>query len=64
MADPINNDNKYARGTYIFAKVDPTLKLIIDDYKQRIYFCAVADNPEAKHFAYFERELIDPQERA
>ncbi len=47
---------------FIYAKVNPALKLIIDDYKQRIYYCAVAGNPEMKHFAYFERELIDPRE--
>ena len=62
MKDPISNDNKYPRGMFIYAKVDPTLKLVIDDYKQRIYYCAVADKPEIKHFAYFERELIDPRE--
>jgi hypothetical protein len=55
-----NNDNKYPRGTHIYAKENPQLKLVIDAYKQRIYYCAVAGHPEMKQFAYFERELIDP----
>jgi len=40
MKDPINNDNKYARGIFIYAKAHPETKLVITDYKQRIYFCA------------------------
>jgi hypothetical protein len=60
MKDPVNNDNKYPLGMFIYAKVNPELKLVIDAYKQRIYFCAVAGHPELKQFAYFERELIDP----
>ncbi|MEJ0028904.1 MAG: hypothetical protein WDO15_00295 [Bacteroidota bacterium] len=60
MKNPINDDNKYPRGMFIYAKADPQLKLVIDAYKQRIYFCAVAGHPEMKQIAYFERELIDP----
>jgi hypothetical protein len=64
MKDADNNDNKYPKGMFIYAKVNPQLKLVIDAYKQRIYFCAVVDHPEMRQFAYFERELIDPNERA
>ena len=60
MKDPDNTDNRYKKGTVIYAKVNPAQKLVIDDYKQRIYFCAVVDHPEIRQFAYFERELIDP----
>lgn len=63
MNDPVNNDNKYPRGMFIYAKENPELKLIIDDYKQRAYFCAVVDHPELKLTAYFERELIDPKQK-
>jgi hypothetical protein len=61
MKDPVDNDNKYPRGTFIYAKVNPQLKLVIADYKQRIYFCAAVEHPEMRQFAYFERELIDPR---
>jgi hypothetical protein len=60
MKENRNNDNKYALGTVIYAKAFPQQKLIIDAYKQRIYYCNVADQPEVKQFAYFERELVPP----
>ena len=63
MRDPQNNDNKYPRGIFIYAKENPELKLVIDAYKQRIYYCAIAGRPEVKHLIYFEHELIDPQPR-
>jgi len=53
----INNDNKYPVGTRVVAKVNPTLQLVISAYRQRIYYCSVVDDPDHKHFAYFEREL-------
>jgi hypothetical protein len=63
MKDQDNKDNKYPLGMFIYAKIDPNLKLVIDAYNQRIYFCAVAGHPEMKQFAYFERELIDPNNK-
>lgn len=52
--------NIYKEGTIIAAKADPGLSLVIVRYYQRIYYCAVAGEPDRKHFAYFERELIPP----
>lgn len=60
MSYRTNTDNIYKEGTAITAKVDPGLKLIIKKYYQRIYYCAVASDPERKHLVYFERELIPP----
>ena len=60
MNDRIIQDNIYKAGTIITAKVDPLLKLKIERYYQRIYYCSVVDAPEQKHFAYFERELVPP----
>lgn len=56
----LSKDNIYPTGTLIKAKVNPALPLIIHKYYQRIYYCAVVDDPDHKHFAYFERELIPP----
>lgn len=64
MKDPVSNDNKYSKGTFIYAKVNPQLKLVIVDYKQRIYFCKSVQHPEMSHYAYFERELIDPSDQS
>lgn len=58
--DISNEDNIYAVGTKIYANEDPARQLIIHKYYHRIYYCAVADDPGHKHFAYFERELIPP----
>lgn len=56
-------DNRYAVGTLIRAKAFPEQQLVIDAYKQRIYYCAVVGSPEMKQFAYFDGELIDPAGR-
>ena len=60
MSERIIADNVYQAGTVITAKEDPFLKLKIERYYQRIYYCSVVDAPEQKHFAYFERELVPP----
>lgn len=52
-----SKDNIYPIGTFVTAKVNPSLPLVIDQYYQRIYYCAVVNNPAHKQFAYFEREL-------
>jgi hypothetical protein len=55
-------DNIYPVGASILAKENPTLRLTILKYYDRIYYCSVADDPDHKHFAYFERELIPTDE--
>lgn len=55
-----NSENTYPVGSFISAKADPDLPLVITNYNQRIYYCAVVGQPDHKHFAYFERELIPP----
>jgi hypothetical protein len=62
MKETLNNDNKYPLGSFVYAKAFPNQKLVIDAYKQRIYYCAVVDHPEIRQFAYFERELVPPGE--
>jgi len=60
MSYRTNTDNIYKEGTFITAKADPELKLVIIKYLQRIYYCAVVSDPSRKHLVYFERELIPP----
>jgi hypothetical protein len=59
MREP-TDDNIYPIGTPITAKNNPTLKLVIYQYLYRIYYCAVANDPDHAHLAYFEHELIPP----
>lgn len=60
MSYTLNSDNIYAVGTLISAKVNPSLKLKIMNYRQRIYYCAVISDEDGKQFAYYERELVPP----
>lgn len=55
-----HTDNIYAVGTFITAKSAPDLKLKVVKYFNRIYYCAVISDSDAKPLAYFERELIAP----
>lgn len=55
-----NDDNIYPLGTPIYARVNPSLQLIVRNYYHRIYYCGLVGNPAHKQFAYFERELIAP----
>lgn len=61
MFEKDEEDNIYATGTIITAKVAPQTKLKIERYYRRIYYCSVIDEPTHKHYAYFERELIAPE---
>jgi hypothetical protein len=51
--------NKYNPGDVVYAKVDPTLKLVVRRYIDQIYFCKVQEDPERKELVYFERELVE-----
>ena len=51
-------DNKFKEGDVVCAKENPAKKLIVRRYVDRIYYCKVKDDPNAKEFVYFERELV------
>ena len=53
-----SKDNIYPVGAFVTARVNPAVALVIHQYYQRIYYCAVVNDPGHKHFAYFEREII------
>jgi hypothetical protein len=50
-------ENKYKEGEIVYAKTDPSLKLIIRRYIDRIYYCRVPEDPSREELVYFEREL-------
>lgn len=50
--------NKFKAGEEVKAKVDPTTVLVVRRYLQRIYYCRVKNDPNAKELVYFERELV------
>lgn len=52
-------ENKYKEGDIVFAKENPTRKLIIRRYVDRIYYCKIQEDDSAKELVYFERELTE-----
>ena len=60
MSYRTNTDNIYAVGILITPKDNPSLKLRILNYYQRVYYCAVVGDEDRKHLVYFERELVGP----
>ncbi len=50
-------ENKYKEGDIVCAKENPSQKLIVRRYVDKIYYCRVKDEPTAKELVYFEREL-------
>lgn len=51
-------ENLYNEGDVVTAKENPTKKLIIRRYVDRIYYCKTQGEPEAKELVYFEREFV------
>lgn len=51
--------NKYNAGDIVYAKVDPSLKLIIRRYVDQVYYCKVFEDTERRELVYFERELVE-----
>ena len=51
-------ENKYKEGEEVYAKVNPSLKLIIRRYVDRIYYCKIKENLLRKELVYFEREPL------
>ena len=51
--------NKYNAGDTIYAKEDPSEKLVIRRYIDKVYYCRVQARPESKELVYFEREIVD-----
>lgn len=51
-------ENKYKEGEIVYAKINPSLKLIIRRYVDRIYYCKIQEDPARKELVYFERELM------
>ncbi len=59
MEQNIKLKSKYQPGDMVFATANPSVKLIIRRYVDRIYYCKTEQQPDSKDLAYFERELSD-----
>ena len=52
-------ENKYLEGGIVYAKKDPSIKLIVRHYANNLYHCKVAQDPTLKELQYYEKELTD-----
>lgn len=50
-------ENKYPEGSLVCAIVNPTQKLLIRRYIDKIYYCKIQNDIAHKELVYFEREL-------
>jgi hypothetical protein len=50
-------ENQYPKGSSVYARVNPGVKLTVRRYAKRIYYCTVQENPSHQELVYFEREL-------
>jgi hypothetical protein len=51
------NDSIYPVSTEVYEKVNPGIKLIVCDYKHRIYYCRPVGTEQPATMAFYEREL-------
>lgn len=51
-------ENKFKEGEIVYAKENPTQRLLVRRYVDRIYYCKIYDDPNQKELVFFERELM------
>ena len=52
----LNATGKFKEGEMVFANANPSEKLVIRRFLDRIYYCRT-ESPSAKDVVFFEREL-------
>jgi len=54
-------ENKYKDGEEVYAKVNPSLKLIVRRSWDSVYYCKIKEDITQKELIYFEKELMSDQ---
>ena len=49
--------NRYKKGDFVYAKVRPSVILVVRLYIRKIYYCTIQDNPSANELVYLDSEL-------
>ena len=57
-------ENKYEQGAVVFSKENPSRKMNVRRYVDRIYFCTVQNDPAQNVLIFWERDLIPDKIRA
>lgn len=55
----ITGYNKYIAGDIVFAKVNPSLELVISRSIDQVYYCKVKEDLNRKELVFFEIELVE-----
>lgn len=58
---PATLSNGFREGELVFAKENPSKKLVIRRYVGMIYYCKIQGDNTPTEFVYFERDLIPLQ---
>lgn len=49
--------NRYKKGDLVYAKVRPSVILVVRLYVRKVYYCAIQNNTAANELVYFDSEL-------
>ena len=52
------SESKFKIGDVVHERTNPSQKLIVNRYVDRVYYCKIQSAPNRKELVYFERELI------
>lgn len=58
MKDIQVEENKYKVGDVVYERTNPSQKLIVNRYQNRIYYCGSEEFTKRKDLVFFERDLI------
>jgi hypothetical protein len=53
--------NRFKEGEVVYETINPSKKLIISHYTDRLYYCKVQEDRNRKPLVYFERDLTHDQ---
>lgn len=62
MSYPVSAECKFFEGMVVTTKAAPAVKMIVDSYMDRVYFCVRVGDRTGKEVPCFEHELqnVDP----
>ncbi|MEQ1586983.1 MAG: hypothetical protein ABL895_13935 [Cyclobacteriaceae bacterium] len=55
-------ESKFKAGEIVYERIRPTLKLIVANCINNLYYCKLHEFPKRKELVYFERELARPHQ--
>lgn len=50
-------ENRHKKGDLVYAKVRPSVVLVVRLYVRKVYYCAIWNEPAANELVYLDSEL-------